>query len=739
MAVAQYCLLVSVACVALGSCGGGAPADVAPQAATRLAVAPSPRPYGVVSAPAAVEQLLDFGESTYGMFFTGHKPTQSFERYLYRHYPETGVYLGVAVSVIPGDGLVESGVYVMGGEFGTVPKYVGLLADYVTPARPMNSVLPAAPTLSAVYVAQLPSAPKGAGAPCSNRAAWALATAKVTAITAQADAKLGQSFPPWNEGLYMAWRTSGLHESMMADRKGWLYSLLIAECAAWQGKYIPTINTVLRSLATQPTWIAPSQDHDLQAYNNGQWFMDLMSASMAHELAQTLYMLGDKVDSETRRIVLGALETRVFAPVRRLLTEGIGRGWWLTVAHNWNAVILADVAGAALSVIPSRHDRALFAAMGQHYIQSHLNEYPASGYGIEGPAYWTYGIKHVALLRHRLHESSGGQVDLFASAKMQAIAAFSARIPMSPSGALAPFGDSHVNTSMDRQTSNYVAAAYGTARAWPGTAEVRVNPWFPNDMPTVEAAMLLTESVPLAQGWASTDFGSLGLRNYFSDVGVLVTRSPMTDSIAFAATIKSAGNANHGHDDVGSYAIALDSLMAGDVGRGDYTSRTFSDQRRTVLWINSYGHPVPVVGGRQQVDASTATNTVLSTNFTDNLDEIAINMAPAYALPGGWSLVRSLRNDRVARTIAIQDDFSAFSMPQAFQVPITTVGTWTQLAPDRIEIQHEGQKLQVRIEASAPFFTSGETITDDGLTFKRIAVNLASPATAGWIRVTYSR
>ena len=103
----------------------------------------------------------------------------------------------------------------------------------------------------------------------------------------------------------------------------------------------------------------------------------------------------------------------------------------------------------------------------------------------------------------------------------------------------------------------YLAAAYGNSGSWPGNARSSVNPWYMNDMPLVEASMLLTESVPVATGFESGDFGWPGLRSYFADVGVLVTRSPTTEINALAATIKSAGNANHSHDDVGSYAIAV--------------------------------------------------------------------------------------------------------------------------------------------------------------------------------------
>ncbi len=587
-----------------------------------------------------------------------------------------------------------------------------------------------------IYVAKLPSAPEGTGAPCSNRAAWQATGSKITAITAQADALLGQPFPAWSTSLYLAPESVG--DAMMAARKAWLYPLVLAECASWQGKYSAAIRMTLRELATQPAWAGSATDPTMRGINVGNWYQDLMSTALAHELAQALYLLGDRVDADTRALVTAALETRVFQPVRRTLVDGFN-SWWLTVSHNWNAVMLADIVGAALAVMPSRQDRALFAAAGQHYIQSFVAPFPESGYGHEGPAYWAYGVKHFAVLRHRLYESSAGAVDLLKAAKPRAFSLYSARIEMTPGGAVAPIGDSHMGITVDAQTRAYLAAAYGNSGSWPGNVKVRVDPHHLNDMPLVEASLLLTGSVPVATGFESGDFGWPGLRSYFADVGVLVTRSPTTEVDALAATIKSAGNANHGHDDVGSYAIAVNGqVVAGDVGRGDYTGRTFSAQRREIKWINSWGHPVPVVGGRLQLDATAAVNTVQSTSFTEAVDDIAINMAPAYALPGGWTLVRRLRNDRVSRVIIVQDEFSGFSIPQSFEVPITTTGTWTQLAPNRLRLQRH-QQVEALLEASAPFSIVGEQVIEDGLTFQRVAIRLNTAATNGWVRVTFSR
>lgn len=88
-------------------------------------------PYGAASADDATKQLLDYAEkSVYSGYFPSSQPTQTFQAYRYRYYPETGVYLGVADGT---NGTVEAGVYVMGGPFGTTPTYVGALTSYITP------------------------------------------------------------------------------------------------------------------------------------------------------------------------------------------------------------------------------------------------------------------------------------------------------------------------------------------------------------------------------------------------------------------------------------------------------------------------------------------------------------------------------------------------------------------------------------------------------------------------------
>lgn len=142
MSLSQRLLLALLCIVALSSCGGGRDAEpAAPQdalatlRARALAVTPAgPR---TLAPEEAALQLMDFGETAFPQFFPSRQPTQTLAPFVYRHYPQTGAYLGVVV--MPGMGYEMLGVYVMGGPFGDAPQYVGPLAQFVSLHKPTRS------------------------------------------------------------------------------------------------------------------------------------------------------------------------------------------------------------------------------------------------------------------------------------------------------------------------------------------------------------------------------------------------------------------------------------------------------------------------------------------------------------------------------------------------------------------------------------------------------------------------
>lgn len=137
--------LVALAAAALlAACGGGddldsarGAADGTAQAAASAMRAQSAAQGGRMRALAvgpldAAEQLLNYAEiSPFRDYFPGPQTTQSLEVFRYRYYPTKDIYLGVVV--IDNPTYRYNGVYVMGGEFGNAPAYVGQVSDFIAP------------------------------------------------------------------------------------------------------------------------------------------------------------------------------------------------------------------------------------------------------------------------------------------------------------------------------------------------------------------------------------------------------------------------------------------------------------------------------------------------------------------------------------------------------------------------------------------------------------------------------
>lgn len=592
--------------------------------------------------------------------------------------------------------------------------------------------------------AWLPERPQGQGPVCADRQAWAGAAAdsRLAWVQGEAQRYLTADFPVWRDDDYLTYTRTGSRaegERMMNLRSAWLYPLVLAECMQWQGRYLPRIEQTLAELVRQPTWTWPAHDARLTSFKGSHYEVELMSADLANDLAQTLWLLGDRLQPKTREAVLAALETRVFAPLRETLATDGGKRthWWLRANHNWNAVCLKGVVGAALTVLPARRDRALFAVAGEHYIRNYVSGFTSDGYSSEGPGYWNYGFSHFAGLREILMQATNGHLDLFADAKVRQMALYGARIEMLP-GNVAAFGDASPNTRMDSFSLGYASEVLGLGL--PQTLKTADIPRHPgaNSAPLVQAAIILF-SHPAHAGVAGGAAMPDPLRAYFEQVGLLVARPGPAATSALAVSIKAGGNGNHSHNDIGSYVVALGHEQpTGDPGATRYSAKTFSKERYRIRAINSYGHPVPRIDGALQGEAPRVQWVPPVVTFTPERDDYRLDLRPAYFLPGLLELTRHLTYERSGRgAVQIEDRF-AFDQPHTFEVPLIVTGTWSLRADGSLALRQKNETLRARIESSVPYALVEDRIDEEGKAFTRIAVRLTGRQTAGFIRVRYT-
>lgn len=107
-------------------------ARVLARAATAVPLAASSNIAATVDATA----LFDWAEATYPALFPSHQHDLTFAPYIYRYYPETDIYVGVA----------NGNVYGLGAFSNRQIAFLGTLASFACSVSPASCALPGAPT-----------------------------------------------------------------------------------------------------------------------------------------------------------------------------------------------------------------------------------------------------------------------------------------------------------------------------------------------------------------------------------------------------------------------------------------------------------------------------------------------------------------------------------------------------------------------------------------------------------------
>ena len=519
----------------------------------------------------------------------------------------------------------------------------------------------------------LPVLPRGFGYSVSNRAEWEKIAQlpQFSKVVATAETYLTKEFPAWNDSLYLQFSQIGIRppgQKMMNDRLAWLSPLVWAECIENKGRFIPLIEKVLLELTQQKAWTLPAHDADLGNFNNKEFTVDLAAASNGFEYAQALFMLGDKLSSETKQIVIAKLYERLFNPVKKSLLTGQGHTW-LSRTNNWNSVCIEGVCGAALAVIKSPIERAFFVRMAEKYAPNSVDGFSDDGYCSEGLSYYNYGFGRYIQLRELLWQATSGEIDLFNYEKMKRIAAYGPNIEIW-NNSYPYFSDCPAGTTASDWVLWYCSRNLGLGIEKYDTLDFR------------EPARLVEGTMKTFPNSASlskpVNGNSLkpGIRSFFEISGILISRPFEGSSCMMAAAFKGGHNAeNHNQNDVGSYAVVLGSKqIMGDAGGPlTYTDKTFSDLRYTLYKsLGSYGHPVPVINGIEQAEGRNAQAIIKETLFTREEDRMTIDMTSAYPDSSLKKLERTfILNRNGFGTVHVADEF-VFSIPGVFETAVTT-------------------------------------------------------------------
>jgi hypothetical protein len=253
------------------------------------------------------------------------------------------------------------------------------------------------------------------------------------------------------------------------------------------------------------------------------------------------------------------------------------------------------------------------------------------------------------------------------------------------------------------------------------------------------SSLASANSVPATAGTQlSKDYS---LRSFFDKSLVLVARPGNNPECNMSVALKGGNNKeHHNHNDVGSYNIVVGkTIISGDPGMMPYTANIFDNKYRyTYKTIASYGHPLPLVAGKQQEYGEQAQAKPVRQNFTENRDELAMDIRSAYNVPELIKLERSFVYDRTGKgSFKITDNF-AFTAPLSFETAIITRAKWEQKDEHTLFIQSGTDKIEIKLDASHPFRLKTEAITNEGKPYTRIAIVLDRDEKEGSITVVFN-
>lgn len=554
------------------------------------------------------------------------------------------------------------------------------------------------PARVAAIAEMLPPAPEGLGRPASDREAWdaRAETDAYAAVIREAEGLLDRPLPEQPDELYLDFSETGNRtrwQRVANQRRGRLTPLVLAECAENQGRFIPAIEELVAALAAERTWVMPAHDRSLANFRGETIDIDLASSALGWHLATANWLLGEKLNPETRQLIASNVSERVLKPFRAMYTGERDHNWWMHTTSNWNAVCLAGVTGAALAQIEDRELRAEYVWAAEHYSQNFLNGFPPDGYCTEGLGYWNYGFGNYILLAETVYQATDGGVDLMARPDVAAPATFGARIQIM--GGVSPaFADCHIRARPDSRWMYYLNRLFGL-----GLDEYDGLPLSSTTDSLTNALIFgCPNSASRGDAIEGADLGS-PLRAWFNDAVILVSR-PATDSdTIMGVALKGGHNAeHHNHNDVGSYVVVVkDRPVLLDAGSETYTARTFSSQRYESNLLNSWGHPVPVVAGQLQRTGRDAAAKVLASEFTDERDALTLDLSAAYSVPELTTLERAFVYDRSGDGSLTVTDRVAFAEPESFETALITDGDWRREEDGTLTVWDASRAVSVAI------------------------------------------
>ena len=398
------------------------------------------------------------------------------------------------------------------------------------------------------------------------------------------------------------------YEGQVFERRRHLAALAMAEIVEGKGRFLQQIVVGIDSMLQEPWWGIPAH-YDAAVPQYGKQTVDLFNAESAALLAWTCSRLERPLTK-----IRPTLPAKVSKEIHhRMLEPVLGSSyWWKSAGMNWNPWICSNWL-ACLYLYESDEVRMQRAVMEiENCMKKFIDSYPDDGGCDEGTGYWDRAAAsyfECLYLLDLIKSDEMANVTML-NYKRDKVARMGAYIYNMYIGNdyVVTFADAHSNKSVvqlnvlfpfaefigDKKMAGFAAFIAKKSDFWNNPSNLYANS---GNFPTLGRELMLMQYIDKLQTTKAAEPKS---QSFYPNLNVATLRSKGGLFVAF----KGGNNGeSHNHNDLGSFEVFADGQpLLIDCGVGEYTSKTFSNERYDIWTMQSQYHNCPQVNGVNQKD-----------------------------------------------------------------------------------------------------------------------------------------
>lgn len=500
----------------------------------------------------------------------------------------------------------------------------------------------------------------------SERKAWeTLAHDARDRLISDAEPFLGEEWPQLPATLFLKYFRTGdkrSYDQVNDNRRNRLRSLVLAECAEGEGRFLDDIINGIWAMCEQSYWGNPATtflqaSFEDQVKLNGERRLaeirtmlpdtsnpgvDLRSGEFIALFAWTDYLLGPELDA-----VSPMIRKRIaYEADRRMLTPCLERDFlWMEGGGNWTTWITSNWLTGVL-LLEKDDDRRL-AALEKLFgsLDYFFSQYQPDGACHEGPSYWkkTAGSLFEAL--ELLNSVSGGDFDPFDEAMVQKMAQYIYQVHIAENYFM-NFSDSPGKIDMPAELmirygrriddSNLIALGRSLL--------ARDRSWREHSLQRALTALFHT---PLETHSGESDDPPLLRDAWVSSMQVMAARDVAGSTKGFFLGAKAGNNGEgHNHNDTGNFVLFADGKpVLIDVGPIAYTATNSSPDRYSIWTMQSAYHNLPTINGIMQKEGRRHAASDVDYRAEDAFARLTMDLSEAYPSEAGvvsWKRIVTL-------------------------------------------------------------------------------------------------